>query len=142
VGGESVRLLSVIGLFFACAPFVSAQDSSFPDISDFTKSPTEHIINEVYEPFQVKSVGGTITFFGSDDGVPEVLFEIERPGTQRRIRRGLTDKRGHFKISHVTQGRYRFKATLNAYQSVIGTIIVSRHASKSAAITIQMRVGV
>jgi hypothetical protein len=141
-GGESMKVQLVFGVFLVCAPFVWAQDSSFPDISDFTKSPTEHIINQVYEPFQVKSVRGTITFYGSDEGVPKVLFEIEGPGSQRTIRHGLTDSHGQFRISRVPQGRYRFKATLNAYQSVVGTIVVSKHAAKSAAIAVQMHVGV
>jgi hypothetical protein len=137
-----MRVLAILFAFLASAPFVWAQNSSFPDISDFTRSPTEHIINQVYEPFQVKSVAGTITFYMLDEGVPKVLFEIEGPGTQRTIRHGLTDSHGHFKISHVPQGTYKFKATLNAYQSVVGTIVVSKRAAKSAAITVQMHVGV
>jgi hypothetical protein len=140
--GEFMKALLVLGAVLVFVPLVSAQDSSFPDISDFTKSPTEHIINQVYEPFHVKSVAGTITFQMSDQGVPRVLFEIEGPGAQRTIRHGLTDNQGHFKISHVPQGTYVFKATLNAYQSVVGTIVVNRHAAEAATIKIQMHVGV
>jgi hypothetical protein len=137
-----MRALIACGTFFVCAPFVWAQNSTFPDISDFTKSPTEHVINQVNEPFQVKAITGAIKFQMIDEGAPKVLFEIEGPEPQRTIRRGLTDSHGHFKISHVPQGRYIFKATLNGYQSVVGTIVLSRHAAKSAAITIQMHVGV
>jgi len=136
-----MRSLIALGAFLACVPFVWTQNSSFPDISDFTKSPTEHIINQVYEPFQVKAVTGTITFDGSDEGVPAVLFEIEGPGSQRTMRHGMTDRHGHFKISHVPQGTYKFKATLNAYQSVVGTIVVSKQAAKLSDIKIRMRVG-
>jgi hypothetical protein len=137
-----MRGFLVLGAALVLVPFVSAQNSSFPDISDFTKSPTEHVINQVYEPFHLKSVAGTITFQMSDEGVPKVLFEIEGPGPQRTIRHGLTDNQGHFKISDVPQGTYVFKATLNAYQSVVGTIVVSRHAAEAATITLQMHVGV
>jgi len=137
-----MRVLVALFAFFASGVFVWGQDSSFPDLSDFTKSPTEHIINQVYEPFHVKSVTGTITFAGSDEGPRKVLFEIEGPGAERKIRHGVTDSHGHFKISHVPQGTFKFKATLNAYQSVVGTIVVSKHAARSAAITVQMRVGV
>lgn len=136
-----MKVLLVLGTFLTSIPFIRGQNS-FPDISDFTRSPTEHIINQVYEPFHVRSVTGMITFAGSTEGASKVLFEIEGPGSLRTIRHGLTDGQGHFKISHVPQGTYRFKATLNAYQSVVGTIVVSKHAAKSAAIAVQMHVGV
>jgi hypothetical protein len=125
-----------------CAPFVWVQDSSFPDISDFTKSPTEHVINQVAEPFRVKSVTSTITHATSDEGIPRVLLEIEGPGSQRTIKKGLSDIQGRFRIPHVPQGTYRFKATLNAYQSVVGTIVVSKRSAKSDGIMIRMRLGV
>ena len=133
-------------MWFACAfllwtPFVLAQDSSFPDLSDFTKSPTEHFIDEVYEPFHVESVAGVITIERSDQALPKALFEIEGPGSQRRIRHGVSDSRGTFKISHVPYGTYRFKATLNGFSSVIGTIVVSRDAARASRITIKMPVG-
>jgi len=137
-----MRTLLALGTVLVWVTFVSAQDFSRPDISDFTKSPTEHIINQVDEPFHVKSVTGTITFQASDQGVPKVLFEIEGPGLERTIRHSLSDGHGHFKISHVPQGTYIFKATLNAYESVVGTIVVSRQAAEAAKITIQMHVGV
>ena len=136
-----MKVLLVLGAFLVWVSFIRAQNS-FPDISEFTKSPTEHIINEVHEPFHVKSVIGTITFAGSTEGVAKVLFEIEGPGSQRTIRHGMTDSRGHFKISHVPPGTYKFKATLSGYQSVVGIIVVSKRAVKSAVITVQMHLGV
>jgi len=137
-----MRALIAFVAFFMCAPFVWVQDSSFPDISDFTKSPTEHVINQVAEPFRVKSVTSTITHATSDEGIPKVLLEIEGPGSQRTIKKGLSDIQGRFRIPHVPQGTYRFKATLNAYQSVVGTIVVSKRSAKSDGIMIRMRLGV
>lgn len=127
--------------FLLCASSVWAQNSSFPDLSDFTQSPTENFIDQVYEPFHVRSVTGAITIARSEQAIPKVLFEIEGPGSQRTIRHGVSDNRGVLKISHVPQGTYRFKATLNGISSVIGTIVVSRNGARSSKITIKMSLG-
>jgi|SRR5205823_4964943 len=66
-------------------------------IGDFTKSPTEHIINEIDQPFVVRSVAGVISRKQGDQGpMPNVLFEIQGPGTDRKIRRSRTDGHGRF----------------------------------------------
>ena len=46
------------------------------------------------------------------------------------------------KMSHVPGGTYRFKATLSGFQSVVGTITVSKRAVKTYEIKIEMPVGV
>ncbi len=74
-------------------------------------------------------------------GGPARLFEIQGPGTDKRMRRATTDENGRFKIGHVSVGRYKFKATLNGYQSSAGTIIVSKKADKERAIRIEMLIG-
>lgn len=112
-------------------------------IGDFTKSPTEHIVNQIHQPFVVRSVVGAISRKQGDQGpLPGVLFEIQGPGTDRRIRRSKTDELGRFRIRHVPEGTYRFKATLNGFQSVMGKIRVSREAAKTDQIKIAMAVGV
>ncbi len=123
------------------APFLHAQTSAPPDLSDFTKSPTERIINTIEDPFRVRTVTGMIGTEKSDGGRAGVLMEIEGPNDEQTVRRVMTGKNGRFKISHVPEGNYRFKATLYGFQSVIGTIVVSKHASQSSEIKIEMRMG-
>ncbi len=124
-------------LVFAVSPQAKAQDV----IGDFTRSPNEHIINEIQQPFVVRSVAGTITV---QRGGPlaSVLFEIEGPGTDRKVRRCKTDDSGRFKIGNLPQGTYRFKATLTSFQSEMGTVILSKKAAKASEIKIEMPVGV
>ena len=124
-------------LVFAVTLQVKAQDI----IGDFTRSPNEHIINEIDQPFVVRSVVGTITV-QQDGPLAGVLFELQGPGTDRKIRRCKSDGDGRFKIGHVPQGTYRFKATLISFQSEMGTIIVSKKAPKTNEIKILMPVGV
>jgi Carboxypeptidase regulatory-like domain len=111
-------------------------------VGDFTRSPTEHIINEIPQPFVVRSVVGLITLPYGGEPLTGVLFEIQGPGTDRKIRRCKTDEHGRFKMGRVPEGTYRFKATSNGFQSEMGTIIVSRKALKTNEIEITMPVGV
>jgi hypothetical protein len=113
-------------------------------LGDFTKSPTEHIINQIEDPFVVQSVKGVISrqTSGPSEPLQNVLFEIQGPDADREIRRATTDENGRFKIGHVPAGKYRFKATLNGFQSVMGTITVSAKASKNNQIKVAMPVGV
>src|SRR5579864_784354 len=82
-------------------------------VGNFTKSPTEHIINQIEQPFFVQSVKGLISrqTTGPMERLQNVLFEIQGPDDDRKIRRTKTDENGRFKIGHVPAGRYRFKAT-------------------------------
>jgi len=111
-------------------------------VGDFTRSPYEHIINEIEQPFVVRSVEGLITLPHGGGPVTGALFEIQGPGTDRQIRRSKTDEQGHFRIRRVPEGTYRFKATLSGLQSEMGTIIVSKKSSKTNEIKIVMPVGV
>jgi hypothetical protein len=124
-------------LVFAITSQARTQDT----IGDFTRSPNEHIINEISQPFVVTSVVG-MTTVQRGGPLAGVLIEIQGPGTDRKIRRCKTDDDGRFKIGHVPQGTYRFKATLMSFQSEMGTIIVSKKAAKASEIKIEMPVGV
>jgi hypothetical protein len=127
-----------ICLVFAVALVAKAQSQ----IGDFTRSPTEHIINRIDQPFVVRSVAGLITLPFGDGPLTYVLFEIQGPNTDRKIRRCKTDGNGRFKIGRLPEGTYRFKATLGGFQSEMGTIIVSKKAAKTNEIKITMPVGV
>ena len=110
----------------------------------FTKSPTEHIINRIDQPFVVRSITGIIVRQTSalDEPLDNVLFEIQGPSIDRKIRRTRTDEKGRFEIHRVPTGTYVFKATLNGFQSVMGTITVSKVVPKSREIRIAMHIGV
>jgi hypothetical protein len=125
-------------LAFATAPHVKAQDV----IGDFTRSPVEHIINQIDEPFVVRSVAGAIILPHEGGPITDVLFEIQGPGTDRKIRRCKTDDNGRFKMGRVPDGTYRFKATLGGFQSEMGTIIISKKAPRDNEIKVVMPVGV
>jgi hypothetical protein len=113
-------------------------------VGDFTKSPTEHIINQIEQPFVARSVTGMISreTTGAIEPLKNVLFEIQGHGTDGKIRRATSDMNGQFKIANVPTGTYKFKATLNGFQSVMGTIIVSKEAPKASQINIAMHIGV
>jgi len=112
-------------------------------IGDFTKSTTEHIINQIEQPFVVRSILGVVVRKeGFREPLPDVLFEIQGPDADRKIRKGRTAQNGRFKIAHVPLGTYKFKATLNGFQSVMGTIVVSRKAKQKEEIKVQMSTGV
>jgi hypothetical protein len=136
-----MRTWWIIAALLASAPFARAQTSPPPDLSDFTKSAAERGVDTVEDPFRVRSVTGTISTATGDAGRANVLFEIEGPGDERTMRHVLTDRNGHFKISHLPDGNYRFKATLYGFQSVIGTIIVSKRNPATNEVKIEMRTG-
>ncbi len=69
---------------------------------DFSKSPTENIIIRIEQPFIVRSVKGIIIRNqNSQEPLADVLFEIQGPAGDRKIRRATTDDHGRFKISRV-----------------------------------------
>ena len=129
----------IIGIFSTVVQ-VPAQDKGA--LGDFTKSPTEGIIVELTQPFVVGSVRGIITRDQDPEPLPDVLIEIRGPSSDKTIMRATTDKYGRFKIRDVAEGTYRFKTTLNGFQSVMGTITVSKRASKQKKIKIGMPLGV
>jgi hypothetical protein len=117
--------------------------ASAQDKHGFTKSPTEHIINKLNQPFAVQSVSGVVTRGeGNQEPLRDAVVEIKGPGKQERLRRTKTDDLGQFRINHVPVGTYIFKVTLSGYQSVIGTVIVSKKAARGSSIKIAMLIGV
>jgi hypothetical protein len=135
------RIVLLVVLIIATSS-EAAQQYKVGDFADFTKSPTEHVFNVVERPFTVRSVKGVIAFSNGDlEPLPNVVFEIQGPGTEKRLRRSTTDKQGHFSIAHVPVGTYKFKATLNGYSSSVGTINVAREADKANLIQIEMTIG-
>ena len=102
-------------------------------------SPTEHMIDEPEKPFMVRAVKGVV-FDPSGAPMEGVVVEI-RDGSGK-IRGVKTNHKGEFKLGGVPKGTYKFKVTMNGFQSVVGDIIVSNKASKTDQLKIVMKLGV
>jgi hypothetical protein len=133
------RLLCIFALLFVQITAWPAK-YNLDDYADFTKPPGEYSIKEVKEPIAVGSVKGTVKLWHNPkepmDPLANVLVEIE--GNDKKIRSCKTDGKGRFSISHVPSGTYKFKATLDGFQSVIGVIIVARGTTKKDEIQLVM----
>ena len=112
------------------------------ELKGLTISRDEHIMNEVREPFIVRSVEGNVSLNDHDDMLPGVLIEIRGPGEELTILSAITDKNGHFRIKNVQPGKYMFKTTLAGFQSEYGHITVSKQAPKGNRIQLALHVGV
>ena len=108
-------------------------------LKGFTKSPNEHIIVELREPFTVRAVRGVV-LDQSGAVMDRVLVEIQ--DATGRTTGAKTDSKGRFKLHAVPEGTYRFKVTMMSFQSVVGKIVVSHQAEKAAEIKVMMNVGV
>jgi len=136
-----MKLACILAWIIAATAMGTAQEKA--STGDFTKSPTEHIINQMEQPSVVRSIQGIIIRKeGLREPLADVLFEIQGPGADKKIRKGTTDQQGRFKIARVPTGTYKFKATLNGFQSVMGTVIVSPKATPAGEIKVEMPVGV
>ena len=117
-------------------------DDPVEELRGFTRSFSEHMISYIDKPFCVRVVRGEIVVKNTPDALVGAIVQIRGPAEARRISATKTDRRGHFRITRVPQGKYAFKATLLGFQSVVGTIIVSNQAPKDSAIRIGMPAGV
>jgi hypothetical protein len=105
----------------------------------FTMSPTEHIIDEPDKPFTVRAVKGVV-LDPSGAEMEGVVVEIRDGAGQ--IRGTKTNRKGTFKLGGVPKGTYKFKVTMNGFQSVVGDIIISNKANKTDQMKIVMKLGV
>jgi len=103
-------------------------------LKGFTISPTEHIIDELDKPFTVRAVRGVV-LDPSGAEMDGVVVEIQDHAG--RIRGAKT-----FKLDGVPEGTYKFKMTMNGFQSVVGDIVVSKKANKPDQMKIVMKLGV
>ena len=112
------------------------------NLGDFPRAQGEHETDVVDQPFVVTSVSGRVCVRVEPSiALPDVLIEIQGPGSGRKIRRTRTDENGRFKIRHLPKGEYRFKASLHTWQGVLGRIVVSRAAPQKSEIVIRMNPG-
>ena len=116
--------------------------SSAQDLEQFTRARPEHIIVEVAHPFRVRAVAGIVVLKGEGVPIPKVLLEIQGPDGTKKIRHAISGEDGHFQFRHISAGTYRFKATLDGMQSVMGTIEVVKKGESDQEIRIEMAFGV
>jgi hypothetical protein len=112
------------------------------DLNDFTPA-EEHIIDEIKQPFIVRTISGQILDeIGEGEWVEDwPLFEIRAIGKAKKILSTHADRVGAFVIASVPEGQYCFKATMRGWNSVMGVIIVSKKADPKNRIVLQMNLG-
>jgi len=130
----------VLLAFLFAHPSFNQLQSDAHRFQGFTEAHPEHIIVELREPILVRDMRGDMR---DHNGDPEkdAIFEI-RLRSSSQIRRAKTNEKGQFKIRHVPAGTYDFKATLDGFQSVVGTVIVSKTADPKARIKLTLNLGV
>jgi carboxypeptidase family protein len=132
----------IVSLVFALAGLGQERfGDENPRLKGFAKSPTEHILNEHPHTIVVRSVVGRITAAALNEGVPNAVVEIKREGSDK-VRGAIADGNGRFRIKGIADGKYIFKVTRDGFQSVYGTLQVSRRASRNSGFSIELKQGV
>jgi hypothetical protein len=103
----------------------------------FTKLEQEQVIVELPKPLHVREVSGTLLAVKGREPVRKALFEVRDDATGK-VKATKTDGEGRFRIKHLKDGKYTFKATRNGYQSVVGVLIVRAKAPESQPLSIEM----
>jgi hypothetical protein len=133
-------VLSTTALAITLAALCSAQERFETGwLKGFTKSPTENIIDEPDQPFTVRAVRGLVL---DPSGAERDGVVVEIRDEAGRIRGTKTNRKGTFKFGGVPNGTYKFKVTLDGFQSVVGDIVVSKRANKADHMKIVMKLGV
>jgi hypothetical protein len=112
-------------------------------LEGFSKTPHEHIVEELDKPVVVSSVAGVIVSAAGewpDDAV--VTFALRSTQILGELREVRTDSRGYFSVPDVSHQDYCFKATAAGWRSIVGMIVVSKGADQSARVNLRMRLGV
>jgi hypothetical protein len=131
--------LTVVGLFVTLAGNCRAQERFESGcLKGFTKSPTEHIIDEPDKPFTVRTAKG-IVLDPSGAEMDGVIVELRNE--KGEIRGTKTNRRGALKLGGVPEGTYKLKVTMNGFQSLVGDIVVSKKAKDADLAKIVMKVG-
>ena len=113
-----------------------------PILKGFTRSPSEHIINEHPGAITVRALKGTISEVAAGTGLPGALVEVRASSGASTIQAAHTDQRGRFNMRKLKEGRYIFKVTRDGFQSVFGLLVVSRAAAAEREFRISLRQGV
>jgi len=108
----------------------------------FTKSPTEHIINERRGVISVRVAQGRITEAASKTGVPGAVVEVRQADRDGKVQNATSDEHGRFRLRKLSEGEYIFKVTRDGFQSVFGRLRVSKHAPSEARFDIELKQGI
>lgn len=108
----------------------------------FTKSPTEHIMNEHPAVISVRTMKGRITEAASKTGVPAAVVEVRKTDPREKVQGTKSDANGHFQLRRLKEGEYVFKVTRDGFQSVFGRVRISKNAPSRANFDIELKQGV
>jgi hypothetical protein len=137
-----MRLSKVVGFAVLVAVSCFGQERfETGDLKGFTKSPLETDIISLEKPFVVHSIEGYVLIESTDQRLLEVIFEVRGPGKSEKIRAATTDEKGRFRIKGAPEGTYKFKATKDGFQSVVGAIVVGAKVEEKEPIKIEMLLG-
>ena len=132
----SLLLALPVTIFFAQQRFGNEN----PRFKGFTKSPTEHIMNEYDGMAELREMRGQVVD-SSGAAIPNALFELRSKNPDDRIRGVKSKSDGSFQMHSVKDGVYVFKVTKDGFQSVFGTVRVNSKAPGNA-LKIELRTGV
>jgi hypothetical protein len=92
------------------------------------------------DPFTVREAKGIVTISSDGQPIPNVIVELrDQVGN---VVATTTDSQGRFRFKHLQDGAYKFKTTSYGFSSVMGTIVLNRHADRNRTVSIKMPVGV
>lgn len=103
----------------------------------FTKLQQEQVIVELPKPLHIREVSGTVLAAKGREPVRKALFELRDDATGK-VKATKTDGEGRFRMKHIKDGKYTFKATFKGYQSVVGILVLREKSPESQPVTIEM----
>jgi hypothetical protein len=120
----------------------SAQTTALPDACQLSGH-CFGIIHELADAIMVRSAKGEVRIQSSlpDDPLEGATVEIFG-SDQSGGRSGETDSHGRFIIKGLREGRYSFHIGKPGFNSVVGQLIISRHASPQKKIHVELSFGV
>jgi len=108
----------------------------------FSKSPTEHMIEDFDRMPVVRRFEGTVVIKERNEPMEGVLVELRGPGEGKAVTGVRTNKRGAFRFGSVPEGLYAFKMTKNGFRSIVGQVEIKRSAKKHVPLRFEMLFGV
>jgi hypothetical protein len=131
-------------LLFLLLPVLCSGQGRFTsgELKGFTRSPHEHIIDRLDDPFTVRCISGTVVFESDGRPMKGVLVEVRGPGDGTTVVGTRTNGSGQFSMARLKDGTYTFKATLDGYQSILGQVAISKIAPPTERIRLRLKPGV
>jgi hypothetical protein len=131
------RLISCLLVASVAISFAQQRFDSGP-YKGFAKEEPELNTKLIPTAFRVRNLQG-ILFVGDNVPLGDALFEIR--DSAGKVISTTTKENGTFSLPNVPAGTYMFKTTKNGFESVVGTVVVTKHAPNRDTIQIQVSVG-